>query len=117
VAAVQGRAVVSRHPDTGGPVAGIAVPHWSRALELAVRAADTTRLGYLGADLVLDRARGPVLLELNARPGLAIQLANRDGLRRRLTLIDAAWRPGLAVHDRMLEALEGDRETADAATA
>jgi D-alanine-D-alanine ligase-like ATP-grasp enzyme len=43
-----------------------------------------TGLGYIGADIVLDRLRGPVLLELNARPGLAIQVANQCGLLHRL---------------------------------
>lgn len=88
--AVRGREVVTHHPDTGEAVAGIRVPAWARILEYAAQAWDMTGLGYLGADFVIDRARGPVLLELNARPGLAIQLANRDGLARRLGLVDAA---------------------------
>ena len=63
---------------------------------------EMTGLGYLGADLVLDRERGPVLLELNARPGLAIQLANRDGLHRRLRLVeDAALPPSAPVDKRV----------------
>lgn len=53
-------------------------------LLMAAEAIEMTGLGYLGADFVLDKERGPVLLELNARPGLAIQIANRSGLRRRL---------------------------------
>ena len=32
------------------------------------------------ADTILDKKRGPMLLEINARPGLAIQTANRTGL-------------------------------------
>ncbi len=47
-----------------------------------------TGLGYLGTDMVLDRDHGPMLLELNARPGLAIQMANGEGLRRRLDLVE-----------------------------
>ena len=46
-------------------------------------------MGYLGADIVLDRDLGPLILELNARPGLNIQLANRKGLRTRLQAVDA----------------------------
>lgn len=101
MAAVQGRQVVSHHPDTGEPVAGIAVPHWDRILEIAARGYEMTGLGYLGADVVIDRSHGPVLLELNARPGLAIQLANQDGLRHRLMQAEAAWRPGLGVPERV----------------
>ncbi|MRR31196.1 alpha-L-glutamate ligase-like protein, partial [bacterium] len=56
---------------------------------------EMTGLGYLGVDLVIDRDRGPLLLELNARPGLAIQLANRHGLRTRLDQVDRAL-PSLA---------------------
>lgn len=99
--AVQGRRVVTHHPDTGQPVAGLAVPHWERILEIAALGSEMTGLGYLGADLILDRRRGPVLLELNARPGLAIQLANRDGLRRRLELLDRAWRPQPSAAERV----------------
>ena len=46
-------------------------------------------MGYLGIDFVLDENRGPIVLEANARPGLAIQLANRTGLLHRLSAIDA----------------------------
>lgn len=88
--AVHGSHIVSRHPDTGHPVTGIQLPHWERLLTMAAVATEMTDLGYLGADIVLDREKGPVLLELNARPGLAIQLANRSGLRRRLDQIDEA---------------------------
>jgi hypothetical protein len=38
---------------------------------------------------VLDRDKGPMLLELNVRPGLNIQIANRCGLRDRLKIIEA----------------------------
>jgi hypothetical protein len=49
-----------------------------------------TGLGSLGVDVVIDREQGPLLLELNARPGLDIQIANMSGLRSRLEHIDAA---------------------------
>jgi hypothetical protein len=34
--------------------------------------------------VVLDAHYGPLMLELNARPGISIQIANRAGLRHRL---------------------------------
>lgn len=71
---------VSTHPDTGAPLAGIGIPGWDTLLLLAARCYDLARLGYLGVDVVLDRNHGPLVLELNARPGLSIQLANRRGL-------------------------------------
>ncbi len=75
--AVHRSQVITHHPDTGNPVKGIHVPQWDLMLLMAARTRDMTGLGYLGVDLVLDRERGPLLLELNARPGLAIQMANR----------------------------------------
>jgi len=80
---------VTENPDTGASVIGCQIPDWDRALEIAVRATDQTGLGYVGADAVLDAQRGPMILEMNARPGLAIQLANGAGLLHRLAAVDA----------------------------
>jgi alpha-L-glutamate ligase-like protein len=80
---------IDRHPDTGAAIPGLVIPDWPGVLDLAKRAARATGLGYLGADIVLDPDRGPLLLEANARPGLAIQLANGKGLGEVLTSINA----------------------------
>jgi len=90
MAAVHESRVVSRHPDTGNRVEGITVPFWEAMLLVAAKAHDMTGMGYLGVDMVLDRDKGPVLLELNARPGLQIQIANQGGLRTRLDMTDRA---------------------------
>jgi alpha-L-glutamate ligase-like protein len=90
ITAVHRSRVVGNHPDTGNPVSGIQVPYWEKMLWIAARSFEMTGLGYIGVDLVIDRDRGPLLLELNARPGLAIQLANRKGLKERLHKIDQA---------------------------
>ena len=42
----------------------------------------------MGADIAIDRDHGPVFLELNARPGLSIQIANLDGLLGRLQRVE-----------------------------
>ncbi len=76
------------HPDTGHELASLAIPDWPTLLLLAAGCYEMTGLGYLGTDMVLDRDQGPMLLELNARPGLAIQMANGEGLRRRLDLVE-----------------------------
>ena len=57
---------------------------------MAAKVVEMTGLDYLGVDLVIDQEQGPLLLELNARPGLQIQIANQTGLLRRLELIDKA---------------------------
>jgi alpha-L-glutamate ligase-like protein len=90
LSAVHGTSVVTNHPDTGAPIGGIQVPYWDRMLLMAARAYEMTGLGYLGVDLVVDRHTGPLLLELNARPGLAIQIANMTGLAPRLEAVDAS---------------------------
>lgn len=86
---------VTHHVDTHAPIVGFQVPHWDEVLALAVRAAEISGLGYLGVDVVIDMARGPLLLELNARPGLAIQIANNEGLLSRLARADRV--PGAAL--------------------
>jgi alpha-L-glutamate ligase-like protein len=87
--------IVSEHPDTGNAVSGVRIPGWDNLLELAARSYELTGLGYQGIDIVLDRDRGPLILELNARPGLAIQIANRAGLKPRLQAV-LHHRAGLA---------------------
>ncbi len=86
--AVQDNRSVEEHPDTGEPVSGIQVPQWDLLLDLATRCYELTGLGYLGVDLVLDRDLGPLILELNARPGLAIQIANHQGLSHRFAVVE-----------------------------
>jgi hypothetical protein len=89
------------HPDTQEPVIGRAIPEFARALEIAVRASDETQLGYVGADVVIDAHHGPLILELNARPGLAIQVANRMGLVPRLEAVDARVQPSMTWSERI----------------
>ncbi len=79
--------VVDVHPDTGHKLLGLKLPFWPEILELAARCYDMVGLGYLGADIVLTPDQGPILLELNARPGLGIQIANLAGLVPRLEKI------------------------------
>src|SRR5690606_27413261 len=79
VRAVQSGRPVNHHPDTKQALSELVVPQWIAMLELACACYDMTGLGYLGVDLVLDKTRGPLLLELNARPGLSIQVANDAG--------------------------------------
>ena len=85
--AVWKNTIVTEHPDTGNPVSGVEIPQWQKLLEIAAGAYEMTDLGYQGIDLVLDKERGPMLLELNARPGLNIQIANREGLASRLETV------------------------------
>jgi alpha-L-glutamate ligase-like protein len=85
--------VVDEHPDTGALIAGLKIPQWEFNLQLAARGYEVTGLGYLGVDLVIDRDLGPLILEMNARPGLSIQIANCTGLANRIAKIDAVHDP------------------------
>lgn len=86
---VSGNSAVSIHPDTGAPIEGFQIPGWGKILHMSAQCYEAVELGYLGCDIVLDRDLGPLILELNARPGLNIQIANRRGLRHRLNAVDA----------------------------
>ncbi len=93
--------VIATHPDTGAAIAGLQIPFWDRLLTAATRLADALEMGYIGVDFVLDANVGPVVLEANARPGLAIQIANRSGLRPRLDFINAQSPDALGPDRRM----------------
>ena len=93
ISAVQNDQPILFHGDTEQPLLDLKVPYWRPLLELACACADMTELGYLGVDMVLDETAGPTLLELNARPGLSIQMANNAGLLPRLRKIEALSYP------------------------
>ena len=79
---------IKLHPDTGCSLSDIRISGWRDILLLASQCYDMTSLGYIGTDIVLDKFAGPQLLELNARPGLAIQITNGRGLLPRLRHIE-----------------------------
>lgn len=71
-------------PDSKRKINGIKIPNWTQLLKVAVTAATAAELVFCGVDLFLHEEKGPLVVELNANPGLSIQLANHAGLRRRL---------------------------------
>lgn len=79
---------ISKHPDTYNPVAGVQIPQWDLFMQLAASCYEISKLGYIGVDLVLDQEQGPLMLELNARPGLNIQIANDAGLSKRVQAVE-----------------------------
>lgn len=101
IQAVQFGRIVETHPDTGARLDHIRIPDWEVILRLASQCYDMTGLGYIGADIVIDKNRGPLLLELNARPGLTIQVTNGAGLKGRLERIGALGRKKRSVADRV----------------
>jgi alpha-L-glutamate ligase-like protein len=99
--AVAGKRWLTLHPDTEVPLAGVRIPHWEEVLAIATHCADAVPLGYLGIDLALDAKIGPCALELNARPGLSIQLANRRGLRPLISTVERCTPQKFSVTERV----------------
>ncbi len=75
-------------PGSTRKLNGVKIPGWTKILETAVRAQIVSGLGYVGVDIVLHPTDGPMVLEINSQPGLRIQLANREGLRKRLERVE-----------------------------
>lgn len=101
--AVQSERCITHHPDTGADLSELIIPYWEELLRLSCACHEISGLGYLGVDLVIDEHRGPTLLELNARPGLSIQIANNAGLLPRLRRIEAMRKPEALSVDARLE--------------
>lgn len=92
---------IKLHPDTNADLSTLNIPYWREHLLIAAKGYEMTGLGYLGADIVLDQERGPMMLELNARPGLAIQIANGKGLACILKEIDKSYPSNLTAEERV----------------
>lgn len=104
--AVQFNRPVSTHPDVGLALKNIVIEDWGQMLAMAAKCYEATGLGYMGVDLVVDVKKGPLLLELNARPGLAIQMANGCGLLPRLRQIEALRKPHFTPEERAAFAMD-----------
>lgn len=80
--------IITYLPGTKYKLNGIKIPYWSALLKLAVDAANCANLMYAGIDLFVHPDKGPMVVELNANPGLSIQIANKAGLKRRLERVE-----------------------------
>jgi alpha-L-glutamate ligase-like protein len=106
VRAVQRDKLVTVHPDTGRDFSDLQIPNWLDILMLSSKCYDMTNLGYIGCDFVIDETRGPMILELNARPGLAVQIANGIGLKKRLEKIESLTHFDHHTEERVFYVLE-----------
>ncbi len=79
--AYDGQQYHESHPDNNNPILGKTIPYWSELVDLSIQTSLAFPLDYLGVDIVLDKTFGPMIMEINVRPGLGIQLANRIGLK------------------------------------
>lgn len=83
--AYDGKKYLKTHPDTEAVIEGEQLPFWKETIQLALSTAKVFPLNYLGVDIILDEHLGPQVIEINVRPGLGIQMANKQGLRKILT--------------------------------
>ena len=79
--AYDGKKYHDTHPDNGNQILGKTIPMWDALLTLSVETSACFPLNYLGVDIVIDVIHGPMIMEINVRPGLGIQLANKQGLK------------------------------------
>lgn len=86
--AYNGRTYFDTHPDTGEQIDGVELPYWKEIIELSLTTAAAFPLKYLGVDIVIDAHKGPLIMEVNVRPGLGIQMVNKQGLAPILKAID-----------------------------
>lgn len=75
---------ITKHPDTHTSLTNFQVPHWKDLVHFSTEVVKLFPLGYIGIDWVIDGEKGPLVLELNARPGIEIQNATGIGLRHNL---------------------------------
>ena len=89
------------HPDSGAIILDRKIPLWDEILGVAAEAQRLTGLGFAGVDVVLDAKRGPVVMEVNRRPGLEVQNANAAGLLLRLRIIESTAKAELPLEERV----------------
>ncbi|CAM1343807.1 sugar-transfer associated ATP-grasp domain-containing protein [Tenacibaculum amylolyticum] len=80
--AYDGRQYFGIHPDNGNAIYGKQIPYWKEIVDASVKAATHFPLNYLGVDIAIDKDLGPLIMEVNVRPGLGIQLANKQGIKK-----------------------------------
>ncbi|MFA9220370.1 MAG: sugar-transfer associated ATP-grasp domain-containing protein [Sediminibacterium sp.] len=80
--------MVSRHPDSKVLFDGMKLPDWEKTLAISIATAKVFPLNYLGIDIVYDEKLGPMVIEINSRPGMQIQNVNAIGLKKVLEKID-----------------------------
>ncbi len=78
---------IETHPDTEERLSGITIPQWNKILNLSIQSSMAIKSKFSGIDIALDKDKGPLVMEINARPGLAIQIANKSGLKERLEAV------------------------------
>lgn len=86
--AILNNKIIQYLPNTRYILRGIEIPYWKQILKYSIVAQIASKIKFVGVDISVDREKGPLILELNARPGLSIQIANLASLKERLDRIE-----------------------------
>ncbi|NQX92675.1 MAG: alpha-L-glutamate ligase-like protein, partial [Flavobacteriales bacterium] len=78
--AYDGKNHLDHHPDSKVTLEGRQIPFWTDIIDISHKVYDSFPFGYLGIDVALDQNKGPLILEINVRPGLEIQNVNQVGI-------------------------------------
>jgi len=108
--AAQYNRLISELPNGGSPT-GIKIPNWEEILLIGSKIQNITNIGYLAVDLTIEKELGPVLLEVNARAGLMIQVANLAPLRARLERVEGLRVSSPEKGVRLAQELFGEKVT------
>ena len=85
--AILNNTYIEEHPDSHIKLQGIKIPYWNEVLRISIETIKALNVDFAGVDISIDRFKGTLVLEVNARPGLSIQIANRSGIKERLESI------------------------------
>jgi alpha-L-glutamate ligase-like protein len=64
---------IEKIPSSQQIIKGSVLPYWESILLISARCYEAIPLGYMGVDICIDKLDGPIVLEVNGRPGLEIQ--------------------------------------------
>lgn len=86
--AIQRDETIDTLPGSRLRLSGLRLPFWNDILHMAAATTQACDLKFAGVDVAIDRDDGPMVLEINARPGPKIQIANLTPLRSRLRRVE-----------------------------
>ena len=102
---------IAFYPQTRYLISGLKIPFFRKILKLASEVAGIFSLKLCGVDISIDREKGPLILEVNSRPGLSIQLANKAGLEERIRRVEGLKVKSSEKAVRIAQELFGEEET------
>lgn len=71
---------IDKHPDSDANLIDIQIPFWNEIIKMSMACQQAIELGYMGVDICIDKEQGPLVLEVNGRPGIEIQNIQNRGL-------------------------------------